>query len=45
MVLEVAGYTIVDDGLLGMKLVREIVAEILGTSFLVYLGCGGMFSS
>lgn len=31
-----------DDGCISMKLVREIVAEIMGTFLLIILGCGGV---
>lgn len=43
MGVEILGFKILDDdGCFGMGLLREILAEILGTFFLIVLGCGGV---
>jgi len=41
MGVEILGFKILDDNLCSLGLIREIVAEILGTFFLIFLGCGG----
>ena len=44
MGVSVLGFKIVDDdGCFNMGLLREILAEIVGTFFLIVLGCGGYF--
>jgi len=46
MGVEVLGFKILDDdGCFNMGLIREILAEILGTFFLIVLGCGGVLGS
>lgn len=42
MGLSVLGFKICDDDFISMALLREILAELLGTFFLVWLGCGGV---
>ncbi|XP_063693323.1 aquaporin-1-like [Bolinopsis microptera] len=43
MGVAIFGFKIIDDdGCISMKLVREIIAEMLGTFFLIILGCGGV---
>jgi len=46
MGVAIFGFKIIDDdGCFSMGLVREILAEILGTFFLIVLGCGGVHAA
>jgi len=43
MGVEIFGFKIIDDdGCFSIGLVREVLAELLGTFFLIILGCGGV---
>ena len=42
MGVEIFGFKIIDDdGCFSIGLVREVLAELLGTFLLIILGCGG----
>ena len=42
MGVEILGYKLIDDdGLFSFKLVREVLAELIGTFYLIILGTGG----
>lgn len=42
MAKKILGFILCDDDFVSMGLLREILAELLGTFFLVWLGCGGV---
>jgi len=46
MGVEILGYKLIDDdGVFSCKLVREVLAELIGTFYLIILGTGGVLAS
>lgn len=45
MGVSLLGFKITDDDLCSMKIVREILAEVIGTFYLIFIGCGAVFST
>lgn len=42
MGVSVGGFIITDDDLCGVGLIREMLAELIGTFYLLFIGCGGV---
>ena len=41
MAISLFGFIITEDGMCGAGFAREMLAEIMGTFFLLFIGCGG----